>query len=302
MKTPKIINAIELIDNELIESANKAEKKPFYIKPIFKRATAIAACIAIVAVTAFALTNKTNKITPNNDTSSGNNLSSNDASSYSSGETSSGNKKVIYVTGDTPDEEIAGSSSIKSLKLKYISKKLQEKMDFYKDYTEAEVIYRVAVEIFIASEDSNKAGKLADADKEVQYLFEQVAVASSEEIKAREEYNVFKGLNKGNDPETVQKRNELMAIRDEKEKRKKELWSQWSNLRSEIAYRYFKQVRAERLEFLKQFSENELETTLYGGDTQYIIDLTAEEINILAEKGGYTFRLSNEKPPVAENN
>ena len=297
-----IAEALEIDDakklKEYIKQKPEEVKKPFYIKPVFKRATAIAACLAIVAVTAFALTNKTNNDISSNNNANSDNISSNNISSNSSGETSSGNKKVIYVTGDTSDEEVAFGDSVKKLSEKYISQKLQEKMDLYKDYTEAEVVYRVAVEIFIAQEDYNKANDLTSADKEVQSLFEQVSVAESEEIKAQQELSVFNGLNKGNDPETAEKRKELIAIRDEKEKYRKDIWSQWSNLRHELVDKYCMQVRAERLEFLKQFSEQELDTSIYNGTQYYFIDLTAQEINILAEKGGYTFRLSNEKPPI----
>ena len=298
MKTPKIINAIELIDNELIENANKAEKKPFYIKPVFKRATAIAACLAIVAVSAFALTNKTN-----NNISSNNNANSNNSS-----KTSSQNKKVIYVTGEEPDEEIVYGTSIKSLNEKYISQKLQEKMNLYKDCKDAEVVYRVVVEIFIAGDDSEEATRIANANKEVQALYEQKEAAHLEEQKAYAEYTAFGEdhpdwlANPEKYPELTAECSRLAAIYEAKKEARKEISSKWMNLLSEIKEKYFKQVRAERLEFLKQFSEKELETTLYIGNTCYIIDLTTEEINVLAEKGGYSFRLSNEKPPIAVNN
>ena len=134
----------------------------------------------------------------------------------------------------------------------------------------------------------------------MQSLYNQYLAAEEEVAKAEHELYIFNRSNKGNDPEIVEKRKELIAVCNEKEKNSGEIWLQWDNLRRAVRRVYYEEVGAERLKFLKQFSENELETTLYGGDTQYIIDLTAEEINILAEKGGYTFRLSNEKPPVSE--
>ena len=50
---------------------------------------------------------------------------------------------------------------------------LQEKIDLYKDYTDVEVVYKVIVKIFTAFEDENEANRLADADKEVQSLYEE---------------------------------------------------------------------------------------------------------------------------------
>lgn len=303
-----IAEALEIDDakklKEYIKLNSKEAKKPFYITITFKRATAIAACLVIVAVTAFALTNKTNNnISSNNnansDNISSNNTSSNNISFNNSGETSSGNKKVIYVTGDTPDEEVAFGNSIKKLSEKYISQKLQEKMDLYKDYTEAEVVYRVVVGIFIAQEDYDGADKVEEANKEVQSLYNQYLAAEEEVDKAEHELYIFNRSNKGSDPEIVEKRKELIAVCNEKEKNSGEIWLQWDNLRRAVRRVYYEEVRAKRLEFLKQFSEQELDTTLYDGYTHYFIDLTAQEINILAKKGGYTFRLSNEKPPIA---
>lgn len=308
MKTPKIINAISFVEDDLISAANcQKAKKPFYITVTFKRATAVAACLAIVAATVFTLTKKPdNNISSNNtnsgnkDTNSNNVSSNNDVSSNNSGETSSQNKKVIYVTGDTPDQSITDGSSIKSLKGKYISLGLQEKMDLYKDYTDAEVMYCVIVELFIANEDYDKASALATADKEVQSLYEQMLAAKTEVRKAEQERSIFNLSNRGNDPETLKKRKELNAICDEKEKIATDLWRQWSNLRSKIGDEYYDEVLNARLEFLKQLSEKKSIVTSYN-DWAYYIDLTAEEINILVERGGYSFRLSNEKLQIAEN-
>ena len=294
MKTPKIINAIELIDTELIENANKAEKKPFYIKPVFKRATAIAACLAIVAVSAFALTNKTNKNISSNNNANSDNISSNNISSNNSGETSSGNKKVIYVTGDTSDEEVADGDSIKSLKLKYISRKLQEEMDFYKDYKEKEVVYCVIMEIFIGGQDYDEGGKIAKASPEAEALYQQYLAAREEEDKAEADWRAFNKANPGDEPEVVEKRKELIAICDEKKEIRMNARAAWEDLRHEIVREYCSARRQERLDFAYQYCKYSPERTLYD-DSKFYVELSDEEINTLAEKGGYAFRLASEK-------
>ena len=279
MKTPKIINAISFVEDDLISAANEQKaKKPFYIKPVFRRATAIAACLAIVAVTAFTLTKKPD-----------NNITSN------SSETSSQKKKVIYVTGDTPDDYDAGGEESKSLSEKYISPKLQEKIALYKDYKDDEVVFKVVVEIFDAFEDENEANRLANADKEAQLLFEQAEAAYLEEQKAWAEFRAFGEANPNNDPETIEKNKEFIAIIKEKEEKHDILWSKWSDLRSEIISKYFLEAKTERLKFATQYSEKEpvLVTDSYNDGWAYYMDLTAEEINILAEKGGYMFKLSS---------
>ena len=300
MKTPKIINAIELIDNELIENANKAEKKPFYIKPVFKRATAIAACLAIVAVSAFVLTNKTN-----NNISSNNNANSNNSS-----KTSSQNKKVIYVTGDSADNYSDDGESLMSLRQKYISPALQQKMDLYKDYKDATVVYRVLVSVINVGEYYEEGDRLVDANKEVQLLFEQKEAAYLEEQKAYAEYTAFGEdhpdwlANPEKYPELTAECSRLAAIYEAKEKIRKELSSKWGNLRSEIISKYLLEAKTERLKFATQYSEKEpmLVTDAYYKDWTFYMDLTAEEINILAEKGGYIFKLSsNDYIPGEEN-
>lgn len=266
MKTPKIINAIELIDNELIENANKAEKKPFYIKPVFKRATAIAACLVIVAVTVFALTNKTN----------------NDITSDNSSKTSSQNKKVIYVTGDEPDDYTIVDDSVLSLNQKFIAPKLQEKMDSYKDYTDAEVVYRVVVEIFVAKEDNSKATELIDADEEVQLLYNQYVAAHKDFLATQ---------NSINSVTDEKKQQEILAQIIKKENTANQLRDELFSLRDKLYEDYFGNIIRKRFEDAAQFSEKEPVATSYDS-RKYYMDLTGEEINTLAEKGGYIFRLS----------
>ena len=287
MKTPKIINAISFVEDDLISASNDQKAKPFYIKPVFRRATAVAACLAIVAVTAFALTKK-----PDNNISSNNTSSNNNVSSNNSGETSSQNKKVIYVTGDTPDDYYTIVSCLKSLNAKYISPKLQEKMDLYKDYKDTEVVYSVIVEIFIAGEDGEEGENIAKASPEVEALYQQYLAAREEEDKAEADLRAFNNVNPGNEPEIVEKRKELIAICDKKREIREKASSARTDLRLKIIREYCSAKCKERLEFATQFSEKEPVVTSYNS-SRYYMDLTGEEINKLAEKGGYIFRLSS---------
>ena len=226
-----VADAFEIDDAKKLKEYTKLKtneaKKPFYIKPVFKRATAIAACLAIVAVTAFTLTKKPD-----------NNITSN------SSETSSQNKKVIYVTGEEPDGGL-NVEMTKSLKYKYISTALREKMDLYKDYKDVEVVYKVCVDIFRAVEDSNEANRLAAADKEVQSLYEQFLAACEEEQKVWAEYYTFNQANPGNEPEVIEKRKEFIAIINAKESTRKDLFSKKSDKRREIIDNYVKNAKTE---------------------------------------------------------
>ena len=84
-----------------------------------------------------------------------------------------------------------------------------------------------------------------------------------------------------------------MGIINAKESTRKDLFSKKSDKRREIIDNYVKNAKTERLKFATQFSEKEPITTSYS-EWAFYMDLTAEEINILAEKGGYSLRFSDE--------
>lgn len=293
MKTPKIINAISFVEDDLISAANDQKAKPFYIKPVFRRATAVAACLAIVAVTAFALTKK-----PDNNISSNNTSSNNNVSSNNSGETSSQNDNVIYVTADSTGDPGVNSTTI-SFPIgfhsgKYLSSKLQEKMDYYKDYKDKEVVYCLIVNIIITGEEYLEAWEFATSSEEVKALYEELFIASQEEEQAEADLIAFNKANaaNGNEPEIVKKRNELVTILDEKEKIADDLLDKWSTAHQKREDEYCEKILNERLEFASQFGKKPPECKSYN-EKAYLMDLTAEEINILAEKCVYTFRLSS---------
>lgn len=219
------------------------------------------------------------KTTPNGE----NNITSNNS------ETSSQNKKVIYVTGDTLDQLIIDSSSIKSLDGIYISRKLQEKIDFYKDYKDAEVIYRVSVvlrgttkdyEDYAEFEKNNKPEELVRAEQEYQAALDDYQKA----------YDRFVAIANLNDPNWA---NMLVEI-EQKNGVVKDLENKCQQVRAKCQSEYLQEIFAERIKEAAELSENEPElfyTSVYLDSIQniYYMDLTAEEINTLAKKEGYYY-------------
>ena len=71
----------------------------------------------------------------------------------------------------------------------------------------------------------------------------------------------------------------------------------------EMSFKVYKEICkniiTERLEYAKQFSEN---TAEYNNTNKYYMTLSAEEINILTEKGGYAFSLAPYPNSTSNNN
>ena len=204
--------------------------------------------------------------------------------------TSSQNKKVIYVAGDTDDnyDNIINDGSL-SLKEKYISPKLQEKMDLYKDYKDAEVIYRVIVTIRGTSKDyadyaefekNNKPEELVRAEKEYQVAWD----------KYQQAHDYFMKFGNANNPGWQQLFSEL----EQTYAAAKELERACEKVRAKCQSEYLQEIFAERIEEAAELSENEPELFYTGVYldciyNNYYIDLTAEEINTLAKKEGYYY-------------
>ena len=269
--------------------SNKAKaKNSFYITPTFRR-VALAVCLTIVTVTSSFLIKKPyNNLTSNNSStiSNPNNTTSNNSSITS--QTPSNN--VIY--GDpsnSNNDHPAFTTDIKSIEEKYLSSELQEKMELYKD---SDVVYRLIVCIFITEEDYAEADKLINTNEEVQLLFEQKEAAYEDYCKVMDEYvKLFNSMNGVNDPEKIKKIKRLVAAATGKEKTYDELNRKWTELCEELREDFLDNIIDERVEYAFQFGENISGSTFNTFSCTYFMDLTAEEINILAEKGGYALEL-----------
>lgn len=271
MKKSNVANNSE----ENIKADNFTNNKPFYHTAIFRITTGIVLITFITAIV-FLLIKKTND-----------NLAVNNSSSKNTQ-----NKNVIYISADSPDIYGDYTDSALDLHGDYLSSKLKSKMDLYKDCKDEEVVYRAIVAIFIAQEDYEQADKLVDANKEVQLLTEQAISAREAEQKARTEYQSFFKANPGNEPELIAKRKQMVADIEEKEKIRKELNYKIGTLREKILNEYINQVKEERLEFATRFSEKE-PVAVSHNEWVYYMDLTADEINLLAEQGGYMIALAS---------
>ncbi len=205
------------------------------------------------------------------------------------------NSNVIYSDASN-DTNIELEQSIRRLDEKYLSEELQEKMIIYKD---KDVVYRLIVQIFIAEEDSIEADKKVIANKDVKLLYEQKEAAYLEEQKAWAEYRAFSEANPGNTPEIIEKNKEFVAIIEEKEKITDKLQREYQEMSFKVYKEICKNIITERLEYAKQFSEN---TAEYNNTNKYYMTLSAEEINILTEKGGYAFSLAPYPNSTSNNN
>lgn len=207
-------------------------------------------------------------------------------------ETSSQNKKVIYVTGETDagKDELSFENSVSLIgKDTYLSSMLKAKMDFYKDYKDAEVIYRVCVvlrgttkdyEDYAEFEKNNKPEELVRAEQEYQAALDDYQKA----------YDRFVAIANLNDPNWA---NMIVEI-EQKNDVVKDLENKCQQVRAKCQNEYLQEIFAERIKEAAELSENEPElfyTGVYLDSIQnnYYMDLTAEEINTLAKKEGYYY-------------
>ena len=218
--------------------------------------------------------------------------SQSDISSNNSG-TSSQNKKVIYVTGDENDVGKVEGSFDNAVSLigkdTYLSPKLKAKMDFYKDYKDAEVIYRVIAvlrgttkdyEDYAEFEKNNKPEELVRAEQEYQAAWD----------KYQEAHDYFMKHGNMNNPGWQQ----LFSNVEQTYAAAKELERVCEKTRAQCQNEYLQKIFAERIKEAAELSEKEPElvyTSVYLESIQnnYYMDLTAEEINTLAKKEGYYY-------------
>lgn len=283
---------------------NNATKKPFYLTTLFRIASAIIACAAIITVTVFFLTKKPADNLPLKNNNSQNNqnvgVGSNNGPDNSQNKTYSDNSstnnskdKIIHVTADSPDDYILINDEnglVKQKNFKYLSEPLLEKMDLYKDYKDDEVVYHLTVQIFFLSEDRPGFEEIENNNQELITLKNQYEAACDEVKKIEENFLA----NTPKDPTEQEKvRKEILDLRNAAEALK----NQYDQKSLNLFYQYEDSVINKRLEYAAQFCQNEpvldaVTSDLVNRSRAYFMNLTASEINILASLGGYMFALA----------
>lgn len=192
----------------------------------------------------------------------------------------------ILITADEPDVYGDVSSGILSRNKKYISPTLQEKM---KLYSNDNVVFSVIVELPITIEDYNS---FSSTDEELLRLEKEREAAYQEFLDAEEQYRCAL--------DESEKRQALFNMRDKQQAFQK-IASEWSALYRKLENEYLQDILNQRKSELTLLSKNELvplstDTRFYpffalNADDAFFMELTANQINEVAERGGYVIRL-----------
>ena len=186
----------------------------------------------------------------------------------------------ILITAEGPDVYGDIANGMLSRDEKYISPALQEMMKLYDN---KDVVYSVIVEIALTIEDYEECDNFANTNEEVMRLTEKVAVAYEAFLKAKEQAGSW-----------TQDVTEKYHIH-------KDLSHQRTYLHDELAREYISVIRERRTTELSLVSNDALISLAtdtrfipffaYDSNYAFFIELTADQINKLAERGGYVIRL-----------
>ncbi len=251
-----------------VKNKNKKSKKLFREKPMFYRASIIAASFALIIGTVLSAVIL---------------LSDNINMQSEDGE----NKQPYVVYGDSLDDYGVKSEGLLSRNEKYISPVLLDKM---RTYGNTNVVYKVIVEIIMTAQDYNE---FTVTDQELLSLEKQ----AQEAFKAYEK--ALAGLSGVSDES---KRAELIEEINLKEQIARGLNGKYQDRLRKLEDEYFGNIINTRLGYATELSKTT--PVLITADSGvglyqaykgygYFMDLTAEDINKLAEKGGYSFRLAS---------
>lgn len=280
-----LANAYEVDDSEKLQMyiKKKNAKKPVYITPVFRRVAAFAACLLLIVGVALHV--------PTFFSPDSGDIGQLSTEGDNSDTDNDNIQKGPYIVADSDDDyDGIELENVKSREERYISNALLEKMQMYRD---TDAVYRVIVEIIITDEDNNEF-TADEEDEKFLLLYDQL-------VKAIEEYEDALSKLVGVD-EGREELYEQLQI-DEKEALKKELSRKCDARSEELRNEYNDKIANARLEYATQLSETApvLVTEesgvfiyeAYKGEYAFFMDLSADDINELAEKGGYIFRLAS---------
>lgn len=259
-----------------IKTKNARNKKHLHVTSIFHKTTIFAACllfiIGIVLCVPFLFSSNTSKL--GHFFTSGKNIDNTSV-------------KAPYIVADSDDTYGLELEDLKSRDEKYISDALQKKMQTYG----SNAIYRVIVEIIITTEDYNE---FQPNDDELLLLF-------NHKCKAFENYEKALASLSGIDDEN--KRAELIEEINAKEEIARELQRKYDECLRKLEDEHYGNIANMRLEYASKLSEtspvlisedsNIFIYSAYKSQYAYFMDLTEDDINELAKRGGYVFRLAS---------
>ena len=191
------------------------------------------------------------------------------------------------LVGGEDDYEGSQSENIPSLKDRLVSPALEEKM---KEYHDVNAVYQVVIFFKLCMEDEDAIDKLIEADEEYQSIEKQYEAAR----KALKEAD--KRFDDCEYPYTDPRKAALWEERNEAEKKRCEISCEMYDLNYELFKRFVKNLKQERFEYAAQFSKTEpIKDYCQGGDGNYgcYMELTADAINKLIDRGGYDLFLAS---------
>lgn len=294
------------IDDELVADA---ARKPIR-KAVWVPAVAAAACVALAvglwqggvfdpapipvetpdegaSVTEPAETSKDTTTTPakSTDPSKSETTKTTASSKTETTKTTTTTDSYILVGGEE-DSNTVSNGSVPSLKDRLVSPALEEKM---KEYRDVNAVYQVVVHSALTIEDHMEAEKLVEADKEYQSLQKQYEKA----------VKVYKEASKRwgdceypyDDPRGAA----VWHEQDDADKKKTELLRKRNKYRSDFVGKYYYALAKERISYASKYSKTKPLSGYGINGSGYYMELTADAINELADRGGYSFELAGEK-------
>lgn len=202
-------------------------------------------------------------------------------------ETTKTTTEPYILVGGEDDSNPFLSDSIPSLKDRLVSQALEEKMEEYRDVN---AVFRVAVFWEYTVEDDNELDNFVKANEEYQSLqkqYEEAVKARREASKRCKEYEGYPY----DDPRVIAARDALIKA----ETKVQEIHSKQNKLRQELFEKYIDMLEKERISYAAKYSKIEPVIGCGPHGTGYYMELTADAINELADRGGYMFLLASEK-------
>lgn len=191
------------------------------------------------------------------------------------------------LVGGEEDSSSLSNSSIPSLNDRLVSPALEAKM---KEYRDVNAVFQVVVFSAITVEDEDECDNFVEADKEYQALLKQYEKANKTKKEASDRLHESRVNN--DDPE-------IQAVLLEEYLKAEEVFNDLSHkrhmLREELWEKYYDTIEKERISYAAKYSKTE---PIYGYGrfgTGYYMELTADAINELSNRGGYDFNLAGEK-------
>ena len=177
------------------------------------------------------------------------------------------------------------SDGYPSLKRRFISPTLEEKM---KEYCDVNAVFQVGVMSAYTIEDDKEISNFLKTNEEFQSFKKQRKAASEAYKEAKKHYEDCEY------PDDDPRREDL-------KRKMNELSNERSDLLEKIVDYYYKIVRnrmEERLSYAAQYSITEPVSGFGINGNGYYMQLTADAINELADRGGYEFYLASDPEEI----